>query len=158
VTIAIRQIDPDEWELFREVRLAALRDAPYAFGSTYERERTVDEEHWRERLANRAQFAAVLDGEIVGTAAGIDSDQTTAALISMWVAPPARGKGVGQRLVDAVLDWARQAGYGSVCLWVTDGNLAAERLYLRCGFTRTGAVQQVHPGEARVEYEMSTRL
>ncbi len=140
------------------MRLAALRDAPYAFGSTYERERTVDEENWRERLVNRAQFAAVLDGEIVGTAAGIDSDQMSAALISMWVAPRARGKGAGQHLVGAVLDWAREAAYGSVCLWVTDGNLAAERLYLRCGFTRTGAVQPVHPGEARGEYEMSKPL
>jgi RimJ/RimL family protein N-acetyltransferase len=144
--------------LFREVRLAALRDAPYAFASTHERERTVDEEHWRERLANRAQFAAVLDGEIVGTAAGIDSDPTTAALISMWVAPRARGKGSGHLLVDAVLDWARKAGYGSVSLWVADGNQAAERLYLRCGFTRTGAVQPIHPGKARAEYEMSRPL
>lgn len=144
--------------MFRKVRLAALRDAPYAFASIYERERTVDEEDWRERLANRAQFAAVLDGEIVGTAAGIDSDGSSAALISMWVAPRARGKGTGHRLVDAVLDWARKAGYGSVCLWVADGNLAAERLYLRCGFTRTGAGQPVHPGEARAEYEMSKAL
>jgi RimJ/RimL family protein N-acetyltransferase len=144
--------------LFREVRLAALRDAPYAFASTLEHERTVDEEHWRERLANRAQFAAVLDGEIVGTAAGIDSDKKIAALISMWVAPRARGKGAGQLLVDAVLDWARKAGYGSVSLWVADGNKAAERLYLRCGFTRTGVVQPIHPGEARAEYEMSKLL
>jgi GNAT superfamily N-acetyltransferase len=144
--------------LFREVRLAALGDAPHAFASTHERERIVDEEHWRERLANRAQFAAVLDGEIVGTAAGIDSDQTTAALISMWVAPRARGKGAGQLLVETVLDWARKAGYGSVSLWVADGNQAAERLYLRCGFTRTGVVQPIHPGEARAEYEMSKLL
>ncbi len=140
------------------MRLAALRDAPYAFASTHERERTVDEEHWRERLANRVQFAAVLDGEIVGTAAGIVSDPTTAALISMWVAPRARGNGAGQLLVETVLDWARKAGYGSVSLWVADGNQAAERLYLRCGFTRTGVVQPIHPGEARAEYEMSKLL
>jgi GNAT superfamily N-acetyltransferase len=140
------------------VRLAALRDAPYAFASTHERERTVDEEHWRERLANRAQFAAVLDGEIIGTAAGIDSDQKIAALISMWVAPRARGMGAGHLLVETVLDWARKAGYGSVSLWVADGNQAAERLYLRCGFTRTGVVQPIHPGEAQAEYEMSKLL
>ena len=157
LSVTIRRLSPDEWEAFREVRLAALRDAPYAFGSTYERERTADENNWRERLANRAQFAAELEGEIVGTVGGIASDDTSAALISMWVAPRARGKGAGARLVDAVLDWAKEAGYGSVRLWVTDGNVAAERLYMRSGFTRTGAVQPVHPGQPRAEFEMSRR-
>ena len=115
----------------------------------------MGEENWRERLARRPQFAAELDGEIVGTAAGIATDEGNAALISMWVAPNARGQGIGARLVSAVLDWAKGEGYTSVTLWVTDGNLAAERLYLRCGFTRTGAVQPVHPGEPRAESEMS---
>jgi len=57
-----------------------------------------------------------------------------------------------------VLDWAKREGYDSVSLWVTDGNAVAERLYERCGFTRTGAVQPVHPNEPRVEYEMSIRI
>jgi GNAT superfamily N-acetyltransferase len=144
--------------LFREVRLAALQDAPYAFGSTYERERTTDEKSWRERLANRAQLAAELDAEIVGTAAGIASDKTSAALISMWVAPRARGRGVGARLVNAVLDWAKDQGYSTVLLWVTDGNAVAERLYERCGFARTGAVQPVHPSEPLLEFEMGKRI
>jgi GNAT superfamily N-acetyltransferase len=154
----IRRLAPDEWQVFREVRLAALRDAPYAFGSTYERESVADERNWRERLANRTQLVAEIEGGVAGMAAGIRSDESSAALISMWVAPPARGKGVGSRLVNAVLDWAEQEGYDSVSLWVTDGNVVAERLYERCGFTRTGAVQPVHPNEPRVEYEMSIRI
>lgn len=140
------------------MRLAALQDAPLAFGSTFERERAAGETSWRERLANRAQLAAEIDAEIVGTAAGIASDEGSAALISMWVAPPARGKGVGARLVNAVLDWASSEGYSSIFLWVTDGNAVAERLYERCGFTRTGTVQHVHPGEPRVEFEMWRRI
>jgi GNAT superfamily N-acetyltransferase len=144
--------------VFREVRLAALQDAPHAFGSTYEHEVTAGETSWRERLANRAQLAAEMDGEIVGTAAGIASEQGSAALISMWVAPRARGRGVGAQLVNAVLDWARDQGHSSVFLWVADGNAVAERLYERCGFIRTGAVQPVHPGEPRVEFEMWKRV
>jgi GNAT superfamily N-acetyltransferase len=144
--------------VFRELRLAALQEAPYAFGSTLERESAADERNWRERLANRTQLVAEVEGEVAGMAAGIRSDEGNAALISMWVAPPARGKGVGARLVNAVLDWAKREGYDSVSLWVTDGNAVAERLYERCGFTRTGAVQRVHPNEPRVEYEMSIRI
>jgi GNAT superfamily N-acetyltransferase len=154
----IRRLAPDEWQLFREIRLAALLEAPYAFGSTYERESVADEKSWRERLANRTQLVAEIAGEVAGTAAGIRSDESSAALISMWVAPGARGKGVGARLVNEVLEWAAKEGYASVSLWVTDGNVVAERLYERCGFTRTGGVQPVHPAEPRVEYEMSKRI
>jgi GNAT superfamily N-acetyltransferase len=140
------------------VRLAALKDAPYAFGSKYEREVHAHEGNWRKRLAGRSQFVAELDGTVAGTAGGIASDDPNAALISMWVAPAARGKGVGEALVHAVLDWARGEGYPAIRLWVTDGNDAAERLYLRCGFTRTGASQPVFPGEPRIEIEMERDL
>lgn len=144
--------------MFREVRLAALKEAPYAFGSAYERELSAEESNWRERLGNRAQMVAEIGGEVAGTAGGIASDGNCAALISMWVAPHARGKGVGARLVDSVVEWASEEGYDSVYLWFTDGNAAAERLYERCGFVRTGQVQPVHPGEPRVEHEMWKRI
>ncbi|HXI96253.1 MAG TPA: GNAT family N-acetyltransferase, partial [Candidatus Acidoferrum sp.] len=149
--------------MFREVRLAALQEAPYAFGSTYERERSAEESNWRERLGNRTQMVAEVGGEIAGTAAGIAADGDpaggrTAALISMWVAPYARGLGVGARLVNAVVDWAKSEGYDSVFLWVTEGNEVAERLYERCGFLRTGQQQPVHPAEPRLEYEMWKRI
>ena len=145
--------------MFREVRLAALLDAPYAFGSTYEREVGADEDNWRTRLGGRAQFVAELDGKVVGTAGCIASDDTTsAALISMWVSPGARGKGAGEALVNAVLDWARNEGFVAVFLWVTVGNAPAEKLYARCGFTRTGATQPVRPAESRMELEMVCRF
>ena len=41
-------------------------------------------------------------------------------------------------------------------LWVADGNVNAERLYVRNGFARTGADQEMRPGQ--LEYEMSRRL
>lgn len=135
-----------------------MQDAPYAFGSKYEREVRATEDRWRQRLAGRSQFVAEVDGSVAGTAGGIASDDGYAALISMWVAPSARGKGVGEMLVRAVLGWARDEAYPGVRLWVTDGNVAAERLYLRCGFDRTGATQAVFPGEPRMEFEMELVL
>lgn len=140
------------------MRLAALQDAPYAFGSKYEWEIVKPEESWRTRLAARAQFLAELDGKPLGTAGGIASDDGNAALISMWVAPSGRGQGVGDRLVGAVLDWARSEGYPGIRLWVTEGNHAAENLYRRCGFTRTGAEQPVSPDDPRTEFEMARDL
>jgi GNAT superfamily N-acetyltransferase len=135
-----------------------LKDAPYAFGSTYEREVATSEGSWRERLAMRAQFLAVLDGQVAGTAGGYVSDEGVAELISMWVAPDARGKGAGDALVDAVLAWAREANKPTIRLWVANGNDSAENLYARHGFKPTGVVKPIHEGEKRMEFEMTMRF
>jgi len=141
--------------VFREIRLAALKEAPYAFGSTYQREVEADELNWRSRLAGRAQFVAeLLDGSAAGTAGGIPSGDGSASLISVWVRPESRGTGAGDSLVEAVLEWARAGRFPAVRLWVTTGNDAAERLYVRHGFVRTGAVKPVIEGEDRTELEM----
>jgi hypothetical protein len=55
-----------------------------------------------------------------------------------------------------VIDWAQRSGYSRLLLWVVDGNTNAERLYERSGFQRTGAVQEIRPGD--VEHEMELRL
>ncbi|HEX9100436.1 MAG TPA: GNAT family N-acetyltransferase [Candidatus Dormibacteraeota bacterium] len=155
----MRRLGPDEWQAFRVVRLAALKDAPYAFGSTYEAEVNRTEERWRSALADRTRFVAESEGEVIGTVGAGPSDVTgTAALTALWVAPAARGRGVGEALVNTVLGWAKDAGYERVMLWVVEGNSSAESLYRRTGFRRTGSVQMVRPGDPRIEYEMSLTL
>jgi len=139
------------------VRLAALQEAPYAFGSTYEREVELPEERWRQGLRDRTRFIAEVDGVVAGTVSGGDGDSTSvAAMTAMWVDPRFRRKGVGDLLVKTLLDWARGARYDRMFLWVTEGNDNAESLYHRNGFIRTGADQEVRPG--RLEYEMSLSL
>ena len=141
------------------MRLAALRDAPYAFGSTYEAEQGADEGRWRAGITGRARFVAESEGDVVGTVAcGESTSRGTAALTSLWVEPRARRRGTARALVDAVLAWAKDSGYRHIVLWVVEGNANAERLYERSGFKRTGAVQTVRPGDARVEYEMERAL
>ena len=139
------------------MRLAALQEAPYAFGSTYQREVEQADGAWIRRLASRKRFVAEVDGVVAGTVSGGDGDSTgAAAMTAMWVDPRFRRQGIGDLLVRTVVDWARAAGYEEIFLWVTDVNLTAERLYQRNGFARTGAVQDVRPGE--LEHEMVRRL
>jgi GNAT superfamily N-acetyltransferase len=139
------------------VRLDALKEAPYAFGSTYEREKDLDEPSWRARIARRPTFVAEVDGTVAGTVATGDGDVTgAAAVIAMWVDPRYRRRGVGDVLLKTVVEWAEERGYRELFLWVTAVNGAAERLYARNGFVRTGASQDVRPGE--LEYEMARRL
>lgn len=126
----------------REVRLRALRDTPDAFWATYESEAAFPAEKWAEWLRDpHAQWwvAATGDGVDVGLLCG-RLEESGVHLVSMWVAPEARGAGVGSRLVDEAVAWARAAGAAEVRLWVVDANHAARALYARKGFVPSGKV------------------
>jgi len=139
------------------VRLGALKEAPYAFGSSYEREMNAPEQRWRQGLKDRVRFIAEVDGVVAGTVSGGPADLTSAAaMTAMWVDPRYRRRGVGDLLVKTVVEWARAAGYGEMLLWVADVNVGAERLYQRNGFASTGATQEMRPGA--MEHEMSREL
>lgn len=139
------------------MRLDALKEAAYAFGSNYADEAQLDDASWRRRVTDRARFLVEVDGVVAGTVSGGDSDENgVAAMTAMWVDPRYRRRGVGEVLVKTVLEWARAEGYKQMLLWVTDVNARAEHLYLRMGFVSTGAKQEVRPGE--LEHEMSRSL
>jgi GNAT superfamily N-acetyltransferase len=141
------------------LRLAALKEAPHAFGSRFEVEAGASEEQWRERIASWTRFAAEVGGQVVGlVGAGPGEFSGAAALTSLWVDPRFRGLGVGSALIAAVEAWALGQGLSQVLLWVTETNQVAEKLYECHGFARTGAQQSVRPDEPRVEFEMSKRI
>ncbi|MBZ4322413.1 GNAT family N-acetyltransferase [Streptomyces huiliensis] len=151
----VRLLLPDAWRLYRSVRLAALADAPEAFGSTWAAEHAFTEEKWRERLSRRTTFLAERDGAPCGLAGTVPAGPRTAELVSFWVAPTARGTGAADLLLDAALTWTATHGHTELRLWVTEDNPRAERFYLRHGFTRTGDSQPVRPNEPRLEHAMS---
>ena len=154
--VELVRLTPADWAAYRELRLAALTDAPSAFGSTLARERSLTPEDWRERLRRRSTFAARVPHGHVGMAAGIEADEPGhAELVGMWVHPHWRGKGVGDLLVDAGVEWAGTSAHDAVTLWVSVGNDRAEALYARHGFARTGATQPIREEDpTRLELEM----
>jgi GNAT superfamily N-acetyltransferase len=142
--ITVVRLQPAVWAAYRQIRLAALADAPSAFGSTVADEEAMTPADWRTRLTQRSTFAASASHGLVGTAAGIPGDvEGHAELVGMWVHPGWRRRGIGGLLVGAVIDWATAAPFRAIDLWVTVGNDAAEALYARLGFVRTGATQPV---------------
>ncbi|WP_342746218.1 GNAT family N-acetyltransferase [Streptomyces pini] len=97
-----------------------------------------------------AHFAALLEGRPAGQASGVaEPGGSTAELISMWVGPGARGRGVGDALVRAVEEWARKAGAGELRLSVMPGNAHAAALYRRHGFEDMGPVGDELPDGGR---------
>ena len=142
--IRVRRLGPDDWKVWRDIRLAALADAPNAFGATLAEEQRFDEAKWRLRLTPSSGMAAVaLDGpNAVGLIGGWTPEWTDAVfLVATWVDPAARRQGVADALVAEVLNWSRDHGYPRVELRVTDGNDVARRLYLRNGFLPTGDIE-----------------
>lgn len=134
--VSVRQLGPDDWQITRELRLAALRDSPEAFGGTYEQAQDRTEQQWRIWPMHGVVYAAYLDGVPVGLACGWlpEDSPGVAELISMWVAAAARGRGIAGALIHAVVAWACQQG-ATVRLEVMAGNSTARRAYARHGFT-----------------------
>jgi len=150
--VEIREIGADGWQDTRDIRLAALQDAPQAFASTYKREEAFAEADWRRWIGRGDTFLAYareLGAAPVGIVGGYEAEPGTIELISMWVSPAARGRGIGQALVGAVVGRARAAGMSRVHLWVTESNHSARLLYERCGFQPTGERQPL-PSDAQV--------
>lgn len=136
----IQRLKPFEGERWRSIRLASLDDAPDAFGTTLAEATAFPAETWSRQVLDFPTFVASLDGLDVGVArCAPNVDQPDAAfLLSMWVTPDARGKGVGDGLVDAVVERACADGYFDLMLDVADANSSAITLYARKGFKPTG--------------------
>jgi GNAT superfamily N-acetyltransferase len=80
-------------------------------------------------------WIAEAGGRRLGCVVCVAADATTAQLRILLVHPDGRGHGLGRRLVDRCVDFARDAGYERIRLWTNDVLVAARRVYLAAGFT-----------------------
>lgn len=141
--ITIRRIQVDEIDLFREIRLTALQEAPYAFSTTYESARQRSGESWREQVestakgSDRATFIAVSDGTPIGVAAlyRLEDQADAGEVLQVWVRPEYRGTRVARDLMDTIFEWAKANGFRRILAGVTKGNARALRFYTNYGFS-----------------------
>ena len=143
--VTIRPIRPEEWRRWRETRLRMLRDDADFFATRYDDMVREPDSTWREWVAEAAAgeektlFVAE-DGDawlgVVGAFVRVNAREVQ--LISMWVSPEARGRGVARHLIRAVAAWTLDRGSSRVVLFVQEANTPARRLYERAGFSLTG--------------------
>lgn len=153
--VPVRRARPEEWAAYRKLRLRALAESPLAFGSTLAQERAYPAATWIQRTSRgalsdqAALYVAEAPGGLVGLG-GIVWFGHRWNLVSMWVDPAWRGRGLGRQLLEALLGWLGRTHPGS-SLWleVTGRQLTARGLYASFGFHRTGVVHPLEhsPGE-----------
>ena len=141
--ITVRRIQGGEADLLKEMRLASLQDAPYAFGATYDLVLQRTDEIWHEKAESsahgpdRATFIVFSDDLPIGMAAlfRIESQVDLGELMQVWVAAEYRGTSAAWDLMTAIFDWARENNFRSIIAGVTKGNARALTFYTKYGFS-----------------------
>ncbi|MBB5046699.1 GNAT superfamily N-acetyltransferase [Rhodopseudomonas rhenobacensis] len=115
---------------------AALYAADYGFDASFEAlvaeiagKFLASNDEARERC-----WIAEIDGEPVGSVFLVRASDAVAKLRLLLVTPQGRGQGLGQRLVDEAIGFARSCGYRTITLWTQSNLTAARQIYQRAGF------------------------
>lgn len=144
LSIELVRVGPDDWTLWRGMRLEALREAPYAFSSKLAdwQGEGDSEARWRARLSTVPfNLVSYLDRVEAGMVSATAPADDVVELISMWVAPFARGQGVGDALIMAGIGWAEDQRARRIALKVFNHNIRAIHLYRRHGFIDGGPIE-----------------
>jgi ribosomal protein S18 acetylase RimI-like enzyme len=98
------------------------------------------DDNWLSQVKELTTFIASIETKDVGVARSVkdENDSKTAWIISMWVAPEARGKKVASKLLQSIVDWAKNEDVKCLKLDVVDTNTAAIKLYESYGFKPNG--------------------
>lgn len=134
----VRSTCEADWESLKEIRLAALLDAPAAFGVRHTAAAAYSDAAWRERASNRGPahyLLAFIDGVAVGIVGAVVNAASDLNLIAMWVSKAHRGSAAAASLVDAVKQRAVAQGRARVILDVSPDNARAAAFYRKQGFS-----------------------
>lgn len=153
MTVRLITLQPDEWEKYREIRIAALTQAPTAFGTSVKKIKSFPPKEWQDRLKKAAEekdmwiYFAQIGDEIIGmTGARRDSGEAShhvAMIFSVFVKESFRGKGYAKKLLTSILDkLANQPDIIKAKLHVVSTQKEAISLYKRCGFKLVGTLKK----------------
>ena len=165
-TLCVRGLEADQGPIYRELRLAALRDAPYAFGATLSDALATDPasfaEHARRQATSELTTSFVLysENEPVGMIGAFfeDAAERQAFVCALWVRPAVRHLRGGELLVSTAMTWLAQRGARSVYAWVADANARARIFYEHLGFIVTGEHQTLPSDPAAWESLLVKKL
>ena len=141
MNISIRQINENDWRIFREIRLKALQTDPKVFGSNYEREVNKSKRDWQEWIGEKGgAIFFIYDEETPIGMTGIYTPRDTvekskAVLWGSWLEPEYRRKGLSDLMYKARIDWAKgQPEIRRIEVSHRESNLASKYANQKHGF------------------------
>ncbi|MEO5651782.1 MAG: GNAT family N-acetyltransferase [Marmoricola sp.] len=151
--IKVRLLIESEWQLYRDVRLAALRDAPAAFLARFEDEVSYEDDFWRERMSHATRIVAERANEPVGLVClGLHNDDPqTGEVFGLWTAPDVRGQRVARDLVATARRKAAEDDRRLLYFWVGSDNASAVGFASSFGFRPTSERRPARVAAGRAE-------
>ncbi len=160
----VRTLAVSEWNLFRDFRLTALKDAPGVFATSHAQAANRAPEVWQSLVCGPTnQVFGLFDGQLLvgitgAFASPADPSGETATLVMSYVAPPYRGRGLSRLLYAAALDWSRaHPRFKRVIVAMRASNAASRRACERHGFTPVQRTPRTWPDgmtEDEIIYEL----
>lgn len=137
----IRLLTQEDWKIWKELRLDALKNVPASFGSSYTEEVNSPDSVFQDHLNKNAIFGAFADNMLIGSIGfySLDSLKTKhrGMLWGMYVQSEYRGRGVANSLMEAVISYARPRVM-QLHLACATSNLGAVKFYQKHGFNIYG--------------------
>lgn len=141
--VKIITLEPAAWQLYRDLRLRALKEEPQAFASTYEENANKPDEYWMKRLeeANEGKtqwlvFAKQGDKLIGMVGAFVKDKMDTVDIIAVYVAKEARGQGIAKKLMNSIISKIQKnKSVKRLLVGVNPEQVPAFNLYKGLGFT-----------------------
>jgi RimJ/RimL family protein N-acetyltransferase len=162
--LTVRALAVSEWELFRDVRLMALKDAPGVFATSYSQAAQRTPETWQSLVSGPTnQVFGLFDGAVLIGITGAfawpdDHSAETATLVMSYIVPAFRGRGLSRLLYAAALDWTRaHPRFTRVIVAMRASNAASRRACKGHGFAPVRTAPRTWPdgtSEDEVIYEL----
>ena len=143
--VLVEELSEDQWQRYRDLRIAALENDGHAFGSSLEAEVLYSEEEWRSKARQYVGIVASVAGEDIGimTVENLKGDfGATAWVGSCWVNPEYRQHGALRALFHYMDLQANERNWQKQGLGVWIDNEIAIKAYERIGFVTMGGPQK----------------
>ncbi|WP_370677012.1 N-acetyltransferase family protein [Pleomorphomonas sp. PLEO] len=161
--MTIRRLEATDVDIFKRIRLEALRLEPAAYAGTYDDWSGLSEEEWLKRMSEPVFVA--FEGEAPVGLAGLIRQRGIkmahrAVIVMVYLRQSLRGTGLASGLLNAVAAHASDMGIRQLELTVSAENPAAIRFYQREGFSEVGRIPAalLHDGREIDEFVMVRRI
>lgn len=149
----IQKLEDADVEVFKELRLEALRCEPANYASSFQDWANLSQDDWLERMSDCTIFVGYVNEQPVGLMALMQQRPSKmahrAGIIMVYVRESARGTGLAALLLETLTDYARECGISQLELSVSAENAVAIGFYHKHGFSKIGVIPGGYRHEGR---------